>query len=77
MFLELSSALPSCEPQETAVTFAEIPVLSDNREPAVPDSFHEFRPEAVIRRGDIMIGFKNSISDRLLGRILKEMSHVS
>ncbi len=39
-FLELSSALPACEPQETAVTFAEIPVLSDNREPAVPDSFH-------------------------------------
>lgn len=76
-FLELPSALPACEPQETAVTFAEIPVLTDNREAATPDSFHEFRPEAVIRRGDIMIGFKNSISDRLLGRILKEMSHVS
>lgn len=78
-FLEMSPALPACGLQETAVTFAEIPLLSDDRTTeaahAAPDLFHEFRPEAVIRRGDVMIGLKNSISDRLLGRILKEMSH--
>lgn len=76
-FLELSSALPACAPQETAVAFAEIPVLSDNRETTALDSFNEFRPEAVIRRGEVVIGLRNSISDRLLGRILKEISHVS
>lgn len=76
-FLELSSALPACAPQETAVAFAEIPVLSGSREISAPDLFHEFCPEAVIRRGDVMIGLRNSISDRLLGRIMKEISHVS
>lgn len=76
-FLELSSKVSANnpQPQGTEVAFAEIPVLTDNRESVTPDSFQEFYPEAVIRKDNIMIGIKNNISDRLLSRILKEISH--
>ena len=71
-FLELSSKVSANnpQPQGTEVAFAEIPVLTDNRESVTPDSFQEFYPEAVIRKDNIMIGI-----DRLLSRILKEISH--
>ena len=49
-FLELSSKVSANnpQPQGTEVAFAEIPVLTDNRESVTPDSFQEFYPEAVI-----------------------------
>ncbi len=34
-----------------------------------------FAPEILIRKGGYLIGIQNGISDRLLDRILKEVSH--
>lgn len=34
-----------------------------------------FVPEVLIRKGDCLIGIQNGISDRILDRILKEVSH--
>lgn len=74
-----SAALLSSSPgEESKVSFAEISFSSQTQTSSctAPDPVPDFHPEAVIRRGDLVIGLKNSISDRLLDRILKGVSHV-
>lgn len=72
-----ASLLPLSPKEETKVSFAEISFPSQTQipSPAVPEPVPDFHPEAVIRKGDLVIGLKNSISDRLLDRILKGVSH--
>lgn len=70
-----ASLLPLSSQEESQVSFAEISFASQTSSSAVPDPVPDFHPEAVIRKGDLVVGLKNSISDRLLDRILKGVSH--
>ena len=75
---EASAALlPSAACEKPKVSFAEISFSSQMQAPSsgISDPVPDFRPEAVIRKGYLVIGLKNSISDRLLDRILKGVSH--
>lgn len=47
-----------------------------NPEPTVTMSMDMFRPEAVLRKGDMLIGISNSLSEKLLRVILEDVSHV-
>lgn len=69
--------LPSSPSEEAQVSFAEISfsAQAQTSSSAIPDPVPDFRPEAIIRKGDLVIGLKNSISDRLLDRLLKGVSH--
>ena len=59
--------------QEPAtVSFAEIPVIPVQAEISLETSFHA---DAVIRTGNTTIGLSNSISDRLLERIMGGLLH--
>ena len=68
-----AALLPSSPREEAQVSFAEIsfPQKTPASSCAAPDPVPDFHPEAVIRKGDLMIGLQNNISDRLLDRILK------
>ena len=68
-----AALLPSSPREETQVSFAEIsfPQKTQASSCAAPDPVPDFHPEAVIRKGDLVIGLHNNISDRLLDRILK------
>lgn len=72
-----ASLLPVSPGEEAQISFAEISFSSQPQasSSAVPDPVPDFHPEAVIRKGDLVVGLKNSISDRLLDRILKGVSH--
>ena len=72
-----AALLPSSPREESQVSFAEISFSQQTQTSscAAPDPVSDFHPEAVIRRGDLVIGLKNSISDRLLDRILEGVSH--
>ena len=72
-----AALLPSSPREEAQVSFAEISFSQQTQTSscAAPDPVSDFHPEAVIRRGDLVIGLKNSISDRLLDRILEGVSH--
>jgi hypothetical protein len=63
--------LPSVVP-EKQVAFAEIEC-----QPSQPPSetLEMFKPDAVLRRGDVLIGISNSVSDSLLRIILENLSH--
>lgn len=67
--------LPAMPKEETEVSFAEISFHSQTNYSTTADDVQDFHPEAVIRKGDLVIGLKNSISDRLLDRILKGVSN--
>lgn len=60
----------------TAIAFAEITMPAKTVPPCVPSPAdpHE-NPVAVIRYNGVSIGISNEISDSLLSRILKEVSH--
>lgn len=68
-----AALLPSSPREEAQVSFAEIsfPQKTQASSCAAPDPVPDFHPEAVIRKGDLVIGLHNNISDRLLDRILK------
>lgn len=74
---DTSSGMPPVPVSESGcVSFAEISVpIQPSAAVAAPCLTPDFHPEAVIRRGDLIIGLKNSVSDRLLDRILKGVSH--
>ena len=58
--------------EPASVSFAEIPVIPVQAEPSLETSFHA---DAVIRTGNTTIGLSNSISDRLLERIIGGLVH--
>ncbi len=68
------SGLPQpIENQKAApVSFAEIPVIPMQAESSLEAAFHA---DAVIRTGNTTIGLSNSISDRLLERIIGGLVH--
>ena len=63
----LSSASGQGRP---SVSFAEIPV-----EDAAGQVLNPFKADAVLRSGSLTIGISNSISDRLLERLLEVAGH--
>ena len=57
------------------VGFAEISAGIKSNPGQQENSLSGFAPEVLIRKGDCLIGIQNGISDRILDRILKEVSH--
>ena len=51
------------------VTFAEIPYA------AAPDNIQPFTPEVVIRKGHTVLELSNSVSDRILEKIMEVMAN--
>ena len=51
------------------VAFAELPFMS------AKDEKQSFSPDAVMRRGQTVLELSNTISDRLLDRLMEEVSH--
>jgi putative transposase len=60
--------------QSTEVTFAEIPI-SAAASPAIVDHEPGTKPAAVIKRNGLTIEISNDISEGLLSRILREVTH--
>ena len=56
-------------PDTPSVTFAEIPYA------AAPNNLQPFTPDAVIRKGQTVLELSNSVSDRILGKIMEVMSN--
>lgn len=63
--------LPSVVPEQQ-VTFAEIQ-CTPSQSPS--ENLELFKPDAVLRKGDVLIGISNSVSDTLLRAILENISH--
>ena len=61
------AAIPASDTQP--VTFAEIPCA------AAPDNLQPFTPDAVIRKGQTVLELSNSVSDRILEKIMEVMGH--
>ncbi len=66
----LPQAVQSQEP--ASVSFAEIPLIPAQSGADMETSFHA---DAVIKTGNTTIGLSNSISDRLLDRIMGGIGH--
>ena len=60
-------AIPASDTQP--VTFAEIPYA------AAPDNLQPFAADAVIRKGQTVLELSNSVSDRILEKIMEVMGH--
>lgn len=61
----------------TAIAFTEITMPAKTVPPCVPSPAEPYEtPAAVIRYNGLTIGISNEISDSLLSRILREVSHV-
>ena len=43
---------------------------------AAENSFHGFCPDAVICKGNLMVGLTNHVSDHILDRIMERINHV-
>ena len=61
------NVLPATQPEPVA--FAEIPFISPK------DEKQSFNPDAVMRRGQTVLELSNTISDRLLDRLMEVVSH--
>lgn len=71
VYSQLDNGLPSVTGQDRpAVSFAEIPV-----EDAAGQALDPFKADAVLRSGPLVIGISNTISDRLLERLLEVAGH--
>lgn len=71
VYSQLNTGLTSVSGQDRpAVSFAEIPV-----DKAAGQEFDLFKADAVLRSGSLVIGISNSISDRLLERMLEVAGH--
>ena len=71
VYSQLNAGLPSVISQDKpAVSFAEIPMKD-----AEDQVFDPFKADAVLRSGPLVIGISNSISDRLLEKILEVADH--
>ena len=60
-------AMPTSGTQ--SVTFAEIPYV------AAPDNLQPFTPDVVIRKGQTILELSNSVSDKILEKIMEVMSN--
>ena len=60
-------AMPASDTQ--SVTFAEIPYA------AAPDKLRPFTPDVVFRKGQTVLELSNSVSDRILEKIMEVMSN--
>lgn len=58
---------PAADPEPVA--FADLPFISPK------DGQQSFRPDAVMRRGQIVLELSNTISDRLLDRLMEVAGH--
>ena len=63
----VSPAIPALDTK--SVTFAEIPYA------AAPDNLQPFAPDVVIRKGQTVLELSNSVSDRILEKIMEVMSN--
>ncbi len=72
VFGQINLPQPVKSQEPASVSFAEIPVISDQRESALKTSFHA---DAVIQTGNITIGLSNSISDHLFDKIMGGLDH--
>ena len=78
VYQEMKTALPMVPGnREMTVSFAEIPVhpVRDTYTEA-EDLFSSFCPDAVIRKGDTLIGVTNNVSSHILDRIMENINHV-
>ena len=57
------------ESDTKSVTFAEIPYA------AAPDNLQPFTPDVLIRKGQTVLELSNSVSDRILEKIMEVMSN--
>lgn len=65
-----SSTLPLVQ-EKSEITFAEMPIP-----PQISSDYSaSFQPAAVIKTNTVTVALSNSISDELLTRILREVSH--
>ena len=69
------SLVPATADDSRQVVFTEIPVPEHNTVHPISDQTVDFQPEAVIRKGDLVIAVKNSVSERLLDRLLEGVSY--
>lgn len=69
--------VPTTVQNPSPVTFAEIPFVSscDTYTKAGADATLPVHPTAVLRHKDLTIAVTNDISDSLLSRIIREVSH--
>ena len=76
---QMESMLPSAAKSTDDVAFAEVKIppasSSDHVSSDNEDHAMQFQPDVLIRRGDLVIGVTNKASDRILNRILQEVTH--
>ena len=72
VFGQINLPQPAKSQEPESISFAEIPVIPEQRETALETSFHA---DAVIKMGNATIGLSNSISDRLLDMIMGGLLH--
>jgi hypothetical protein len=76
-YQEMTSALPPVPgSEEVSVTFAEVPIRLASNPCAEENPFHGFCPDAIICKGDLMVGLTNQVSDHILDRIMERINHV-
>jgi putative transposase len=76
-YQEMTSALPPVPgSEEVSVTFAEVPIRPSGDQCAAENSFRGFCPDAVICKGNLMVGLTNHVSDHILDRIMERINHV-
>ena len=70
-------SVPAATPNPSPVTFAELPFVSnsDTYTKTVSDAALPVHPTAVLKHKDLTIAVTNDISDSLLLRIIREVSH--
>ncbi len=72
VFGQINLPQPVKSQEPASVSFAAIPVISEQGESALKTSFHT---DAVIQTGNITIGLSNSISDHLFDKIMGGLDH--
>lgn len=75
LYQEMTSA-PAPGSEEVSVTFAEVPIRLASNPCAEENPFHGFCPDAIICKGDLMVGLTNQVSDHILDRIMERINHV-
>lgn len=70
---QMASNLPPAVSGDTGVTFAEIPVHAVKQQVSEKASLPQ--ADVLIKSGEMTIAISNSVSDRLLDRILKVAGH--
>lgn len=75
-YQEMTSTLPPAPGSEDiSVTFTEVPIRPSGDRCAAEEAFHGFCPDAIICKGDLMVGLTNQMSDHILDRIMERINH--